>query len=297
MLKRLLVVLAAFVVSAAPAFAKDPLSLSAFREHLLDELREAYPETNFIQEDEYQVRYESQALSEDGEPEFNGYIFLESQYQIHLNAPDTLSEQIANFVTTFGRSLEAEDLSDFETRLVALLRPNDYISGLPADLGAPAFVIRPFVADLTTVLMLDSPTTVAAVTYDQLKEFGLTEDEAFELAAQNFDRLAGEVETEVVQGMTAIWTSNSLGAGLPLRPGACTAESSDFGFWLMDRETIVTVPVGEDAPPEGMLTLMTVIQGSVLEGTAMSAFMIVCFEGEWTWIQPSEDAPPAAARK
>ncbi len=297
MFKRFLTYCVAAFFIAGLAFAKDPISLSEFRRLLVNELQEAYPDTRFIQVDEFQVRYESDALTESGEPEFNGYIYLESQYQIHLTSPETLSEQIQNFVTIFGRSLENEDLSDVETRFVALLRPDDYLSGLPGDLDAPMFVTRPFAADLVAVLMLDSPTAVAAVTQDQLAEFDLTEDEAFALAAQNFDRLAGEVVTEVVQGMTALWTENSLGAGWPLRPGACTAESTDFGFWLMDRGTIVTVGLGQNEPPEGFHTLMGVIQSSIYQGTAMSGYLIMCVQGEWTWIQPEPDGRNPQGRK
>lgn len=260
------------------AVAEELLSISEFRDLVMVECQEQHPELKFYSEGPDAIRY----VEEGREDQNGGTIFVAYTYSRYEMAPEEIHDVINSLVVGILPD-EEETYADFRTRLVIQLRPQEYLDVLPEEMSD--VVSKPFEADLVILLMLDSEDRLQVITPQILKDFELTEEEAFELAERNLRTRMGELRSHDIEGVEMIQSTNGLATGLPLYSDACTSETADFAIWVYDRETILRVEHIEDNV-EALINLTAMAYGARQDGYGFTDYVITCFSGEWSWIRP-----------
>ncbi|MAP96191.1 MAG: hypothetical protein CMK07_14690 [Ponticaulis sp.] len=215
------------------------------------------------------------------------HAFVDGAYAEYTDEPERADEIIASLASNYVSVIsEGIDESNFEARLVVQLRAESYAHDVDASDDA-SLVARPFAGDLIAVLMLDSAQTLAAVSASQLADHGITEDQAFEMAKANTRSRMGDVLVDEYRKINFLSSSNGLISGQMWLPETCDGQSADAVYFLYDRNGVMKVGLDN---PLGVSNLLSVANGLVIQGEAMTSSVVRCKNGQWTQLWPTRSA-------
>lgn len=213
------------------------------------------------------------------------YAYTDAAYLAYTASPDQLGVLVSESADQYVRLMQAGlDETNFEDRLVVQLRPTSYIDSHNID-GDTDMVTRHFTGDLIAVMMLDSAETLATVTHEQLAEHGVSVDEAFTLAAQNTRSRMGDVSVDEYRSINFLSSSNGLISGQIWLPETCSMASDDAAYFVWDRNGLMSVEMDNVI---GISNLLSMANGLVVQGDAMSGTVVSCRSGQWSQLWPAQ---------
>lgn len=265
---RLVAILALIGAMATPASAQDVISPAEFRDDVIGLLKAARADICVVVVDDWTLHFGT------NEAECGNTLNIDNMYREYLGTPSQRAELQSKLAATGLGMLAERDLSDFESRLVVVLRPAEY--AVLGD-GEPA-VHRPFAGDLIALLMLDSATTLSTLDAGTLSDHDLSEDQAFAQARRNLPDRMGDVVVEVIEGITVIGAESGLATGLMWLPDSCDAVSEGRRAHILDRNTYFQVD-GRDAVAAGRFAEISA--GLIANDAALSRTVLVCESGAW----------------
>ena len=207
----------ALLIAAPAALTAAPLSPTAFRDRLAESMTSA---TGFpakpIDERTFVTK------NSDGT---EVTIFIDNAYQQYLSRPDELDTVIARFTAAFA----AKETTAGADQLTVIVRPSDYLTQtLSASASLASFPApRPLAGDLSTFLAVDSPETVRIANVEDLKRWGLTEEQAWTRAMASiqarvgpvgFAQLEGEPDSSTLRCATGTLRCSGSAGGAETRP-------------------------------------------------------------------------------
>lgn len=274
---KILVRLAALALAvAAPAAAADPpLSPSAFRDRLAASMTSTTGFPAKLVDDRTFV-------TKDGEgTEIT--IFIDNAYQQYLSQPDQLDAVIKRFTAVFTTKEPTAGLD----QLTVIVRPSDYVTqslGAGASLAAiPAS--RPLAGDLALFLAIDSPESIRTANLDDLKKWGVTEDQAWANAFGSIKARIGPLGFAQLEGepdSSALVADSGLAPSVLADPAFCGPEKSDglneAIVLLISRHTLL---FGFPKEKASIASFWSVAKREISANTTVSSTPITCRNGRW----------------
>ena len=276
-----------FLVLFATAFAwvailasadPTPMSQEEFTSAYMSEAAARYPSYSFNHTGPGEISFAPVA-----DDEQVGTIFTDYAYQKYKEDPERLDEIIDHWISSIpiGQEINTEDARN---RLVVVLRPSNYLEGLPGEYREE-IVHRPFVGDLIAMLMLDSPTALSSATRDLLEENDLSEDEAFIVAEPNTRRLIGDIYRDDLEGIELLESSNGLITALPWLPESCRLGQPSSAMMIVDREFVLRID--EDAGEEATDLFMNISADMISKRESLATGVLMCTDGDWEFVDPN----------
>lgn len=264
------------------AFAETLLSPDGFRDALIENI-ESRGEGELCL-----ARLENAGLKlglNAGQCDYHAY--TENAYVDYLGAPSRLGTILDDEADRLFSIMNTEnDMSGFTDRLVVQLRPKDFVSD--ANKGADSVLAaRRFAGDMYAVLMLDSPETLSVVYEDLLRTEGLSEDDAFALAAENTRLRMGDVISDDYGEVTRMYSQNGLISGQVWLPETCETSSADAVYFLYDYNGVLKV---DESDMMGISKLLGYARHMIGEGSSLSETVVSCTSGEWRQLWPATHA-------
>ena len=179
---RTLAALALLMAIVSPAQGQSSVStVDLLTREMADALRKAYPDMSFEITGNLSLKAKNAANEET-------QIYLDRvETFCVLNAKAECEGMKQKFVSSIQEAFRADADRITTDHLRAVLRATEYVEGAAravAQKEGNRLVYRAYAENLTLVLVADYPTTTRLVGTDQLKDVGLTEDEALEIGKQ-----------------------------------------------------------------------------------------------------------------
>ena len=267
---------------AQMAVADDLLSQNDFREALISRLQ-TQSDTPVCAHDLADGGFRAGPSADNCEY----YAYVDTTYASYVVAPDRLDEILDNEATRLLQVIEGGvDETGFEDRLVVQLRPNSFLTTTSGE-HDDAMVTRRFTQDLVAVLMLDSAETISVVDEDQLVEFGLTEDDAFDLAIANTRDRMGNVNVNTYKTLEVLSSDNGLITGELWLPETCNAQSRDAVYFVYDYNGVLKADRNNVI---GISNLLSMARGMVNQGKSATDSVVSCSSGKWSQLWPAPQA-------
>lgn len=264
------------------------MSPDAFRDALMSELQSRDTGTQCLS------RLENSGLKFGASQQACDYhAYTENAYVSYLASPSRLETILDVEADRLVSIMEqGADDSDFTSRLVVQLRPGEFVKNANSDETSP-LAARKFAGDMHAVLMLDSPETLSVVYENTLERHGLTEDQAFNLAAANTRRRMGAVVSDDYGAVTRMYSENGLISGQVWLPETCSDTAQNAVYFLYDYNGVLKV--SEDNPL-GISKLLGYARNMTGEGSSLSETVVSCRDGQWTQLWPATHAALDAPR-
>lgn len=202
----------------SPATADPPLSPKAFKDKVVANIHTTHPAIAVRDLSDLDIVIASPDHSE-------GQFSMAVAYQDYLDAPDRLDVIISKLMDGVDLLAGKKDDQNVRDRLVYVLRPAGYLTTPAPDGKAPVSVSRPFGGDLVQLMMIDSPTTMRAAGPHDLKLLGLSEAEAWKVAAKNLARRVGPLLMGDLNGDGPFAVNADSGLATGLLVADCGAEA------------------------------------------------------------------------
>ena len=267
--------------SPRPASAGAEMSPKAFREFFIARLEAAAPGTRVRRLDDETILVTLPGRQSDR-------THLRMAYIEYLRDP-TQAEDVASRVIATLRQDEAE-LAANADRLVVILRPPKPIVE-HGDADAGELIKRPFAGDLVQVLAIDSAAAIRYAQIEDLRELGLSEDQAWARALANLPARMGALDAGPMEGMEeliAVGNDSGLAPSALLLPGACDPGEDGLPILVLARHFFVQ-PADEAGP-----TIAGFWRLARFEATSPEAFsrkVIACRGGRWATLEPPAGQP------
>jgi len=279
----LMVALAAALLACGPrpAGAEAEMSPKAFRELFIARAQESLPGTRFKRLDDETIEITLPGKQRDRAS-------LRMAYIEYLRRPEDVEEVIDRVIATLSQD-EAE-LAANADRLVVILRPpRPTVEFGPSDPGE--LISRPFAGDLIQVLAIDSAAAIRYAQPEDLREVGLSEDQAWARALANLPTRMGALEAgpmEDAEDLIAVGADSGLAPSALLLPGACRPGENGPPVLVLARHFFVQ-PADEAGPTTAGFWRLARFEATSPE--AFSRKVIACRDGRWATIEPPAGQP------
>lgn len=176
-------------------------------------------------------------------------IFTDNQYRAYLLDPENKSTYIGKLIAVARDALAVAEEglaypSDYMESLVVIVRPEDYGSELGTD-AHKDLVSRPLAGTYRIFLAFDSPDRLMATGREGMPFIGMSDDELFELAAENTRNRMGAVSRTPEMGVIVVHAEGGLAPSLLALPETCAEEAQGYYALMLDGFTHAEVPEGE----------------------------------------------------
>lgn len=208
---------------------------------------------------------------------------LAYSYSQYLGDTSLLDTILANWAITLTHSqVTGGDISE---RLVFVSRHVDYLN-VP---GGDTTIARPIGGDQIAVLMLDSPSSLTMVAQATIDEAGISNEDAWGLAAENLlVRLGATTWDQIGRDMPyAMGAQSGLATGLLAHPDQCGTGKNEMGdgriVLVADRDNLLSTIAG-DAESERMFWAFAApLLGT---GALLSDTPLKCVNRQWVTVDP-----------
>jgi hypothetical protein len=237
---RVLALAVALFCLSPSALAQDVLTSEQFRARVADAVREASPGADV----EFDGPFKLGILLADGAGMVVDIDVLYHRYLANPGSADMLVSRWARDIVSHGAFADA--LND---RIVALVLPPSGLDELGS--ASRAFIARPFLGDLTEVLVIAGEDSFETLTLSMLPENGLSAEEAWDLSRVNIASTLDELRAEpFARGVRAISLANGLGTSALTDPALCQASGAhSFFFLVVDKQTFLFADVRHGGDP------------------------------------------------
>lgn len=210
-------------------------------------------------------------------------IFVDNAYQQYLSQPDQLDAVITRFTAAFTAKEQAPGLD----QLTLIVRPSDYVTqSLAPGASLASFpAARPLAGDLSMFLAIDSPETVRTASLDDLKNWGLTEEQAWNRAVSSVKARVGPLGFAQLEGepdSSALVADSGLAPSVLADPAFCGPEKRDgldgAIVLLMSRDALL---LGFPKEKPSIESFWRVAKSEIKAKTALSSTPIACRGGRW----------------
>jgi len=211
-------------------------------------------------------------------------MYTDNLYAAYLADADRKDELISRLVTVATNALEGGDQAadlprDYHERLVVILRPSTYGTGILNGTPPLKLVMRPFAGDMSTILALDSADTLMPMTKPMLDQAELSEDDLYALAFVNTSRRIGPIENERDGDLEYVYAPSGLATGVLALPSSCMADTQPYYALVLDRDTYVSAPASAET---GVSTLAAHVLKLQSANTGFSQSLMYCRYGTWS---------------
>lgn len=209
-------------------------------------------------------------------------VFTENQYKAYLLDPENKSIYIDK-LTTLAQDVVASSADeesyppDYMESLIVIVRPETYGSELGVD--APKdMTSRPLAGSYRIFLAFDFPDKLMVTGLKGIPFAGLSEDDLFELAAENTRKRMGAVSRTPDMGVTVVHSEGSLSPSLLALPETCTEETPGYYALMLDGFTYAEVPEGA---PEAVTQLARIGMYNLIWEKRGYDTLLHCSGGAW----------------
>lgn len=209
-------------------------------------------------------------------------MFTENQYKAYLLDPENRCIYIDK-LTNLARNVVASSAdgktypADYMESLIVIVRPETYGSELGVD--APTdMTSRPLAGSYRIFLAFDFPDKLMATGLKGIPFAGMSEDDLFELAAENTRKRMGAVSRTPDMGVTLVHSEGSLSPSLLALPETCTEETPGYYALMLDGFTYAEVPEGA---PEAVTQLARIGMYNFIWEDSRYDTLLHCSGGEW----------------
>lgn len=248
---------------ASQAHAQGILGPEQFRDSVVEAVRQIAPDADV----EVDGPLKLGILLADG---IGMSVELDDLYQHYLADPSSGAALVAGWArASVGREFRGEAARD---RIVALLQPREtFESASPS----ASVVIRPFVGDLVEVLVIDGGGMFRSVMLWELREMGVSAEEAWRLSRINISQRLGQTRLEpFIAGISAFSAASGLGPSALTDPAFCQSpNAAQRLFLVVDDETMLI------ADPSQGGDLPTLRDRLVRAGATASRTILTCRQG------------------
>lgn len=209
-------------------------------------------------------------------------MFTENQYKAYLLDPENKSTYIDKLTTLARDALAAAEdgesyPSDYMESLIVIVRPENYGSELGID--APKNMIsRPLAGTYRIFLAFDFPEKLMATGRGGMPFMGMSDDDLFELAAENTRNRMGAVNRSPEMGVTMVYSEGGLAPSLLALPETCAGETPGYYALMLDSFTHAEVPEGD---PEAVTQLARIGMYNFIWEKSRYDTLLHCSGGKW----------------
>lgn len=266
--------LGCLLLAAAPhARAKDTLTPAQFRDRLAEAVAAiTHKPTRIVDERTFK------ATGTDGT---EVTLFIDNSYNLYLASPEDLEPLVERFARVMATPADEAPGVD---KLVLIVRPSDYLEGLPVETDAEHAPVpgKPLAGDLSVFLAIDAPETIAIATAGDLARWKIDADTARSLALLNLRRRIGTIQSaELEKDQAEAWTAESgLASGLLADARFCGQTDSRWEgkvAFLAERDVVLVL----DGRPGAAPKTRSRIADRISKGATVSRTPIVCRQGSW----------------
>lgn len=258
------------------ATAQPKLSISEFRDVVVSEIRETYPDWRVSPKGVDAIEYFKTKQTSAGEKPYT--FFVNRVHEEYKRNPQAIETQLVQMVSALD--VQMPDYEEFADRIVLLLRPEEIASTEFAD--STNILSAPFQGDLIAAFFLDYPEALAWFPASKLQEMDLSLDEITSIAKANTAKRIGDVSVGHYEGVEIVTSDSGLVAGIPLIDDTCAAGTPNNAWWLADRNTLIrTEFIGglKELDPRLELMMFTVAD-AVAADSAYSKYLFLCLDGK-----------------
>lgn len=244
---RVLLFLALMICVSPFARAQDVLSPEQFRDRVAAAMRQVAPDADVEMDGPLKLGI----LFADGR---GVVVDLDGHYERYLADPGALDLYAARV----ARVLAGLDQSGAPARdrIVALVLSQAGLAELNSAFASlhPRPLVRPFLGDLTEVLVVAIEDTYHLATPGELAELGVSAEEAWQLSRINISERLGQPRLEpFARGIVAMRAANRLGPSALTDPALCRASGAEaLSFLVVDDETILLADMRQGGELAGL---------------------------------------------
>jgi hypothetical protein len=233
-MKPAVLVAACLAILAACSGPADNQTLSEieFRDRVITEIRRVHPEI------EIEVTGPL-TLTADG-----NRMNLGTGYDEHLRGETPFDDIVSKWaLLAKPEETKPDEIAD---RIVYVVRNKAYVEQPVAADQPASWIWKPLAGDMIVALMADYPTMLKSVSEDELKEAGLSLEDAWRLAESNLKSRMGTVWSGDAQpgGPMAYGADSGLATGLLAHPDGCTGPNATMNdgriVLVLDRDVFAT---------------------------------------------------------
>jgi hypothetical protein len=275
---RTLLLVCALAIISPNAFAQQLLSPSEFRDAEIAKIRAAQPTAQITVRDELGI-----TIVVPNHPDISGaQMNLDSAYRDYQNDPTQLDTILDRWTRI---TLDHTDQLRRRERLVSIVRSHvrvqaaDQVVSAPGSTAPTHLLSRPFAGDLEEVLAFDSAESIGYVTEADLRDLGLSLDEAWSLARQNLPTRMGPLEIEAVpspRGILVVGGGNGLAPSSLLDANFCSGPHGRDMMFVSDRNAYF---IADRGAPGAFQFLRGFAQHLYQSGESESSSVLVCQSG------------------
>jgi hypothetical protein len=183
-------------------------------------------------------------------------------------------------------SQDDAELAAKADRLVVILRPpRPTVEFGPSE--AVVQMSRPFAGDLVQILAIDSAAAIRYATAEDLRELGMTEDQAWARAVANLPQRIGRLDVapldEEFDDLTAVASDSGLAPSSLVLQGACERGANGKPILVLARHFFI-LPASDAAAT--MAGFWRLARFEATSPEAFSRVVIACRDGRWARVEP-----------
>jgi hypothetical protein len=265
-------------ILASSALAQDLLSPRQFRDAGVALFRAADPDAQIALRDDMGINVRPDPQN----PESEFFVNFDNSYAEYRNFPEQMQEILERLVRVSAIINSAPN----RDRIVAVVRSRARVDGyrtVHAQLDPPSEIVaRPLVGDLYEVIVYDSAEAVQFASPSSLRDLGLTEEQAWEVARANIPARMGETVVSrfdgIPAGITWVAGGNGLAPSALLQADICAGTAGDLllapgreGYWRAD---------AKDAPALAFFTGFA--RHLITSGQSESSSVLTCRDDRLT---------------
>ena len=260
----------ALLVACADPADGQKLSETDFRDRVISEIRRVHPEMKIEVTGPLTLTTDSNRMN------------LGTGYDEYLKGKTPLDDIVYKW--TLLAKPEETNATEISDRIIYVVRNKAYVEQPVAD-GQPAtWIWKPLAGDMIVALMADYPTMLKSLSEDQLKEAGLTVDDAWRLAEGNLKSRMGTVAFGELQpgGPMAFGADSGLATGLLAHPDGCTGPNATMNdgriILVLDRDTFATTLPND---PLSVERFWAFVKPGLKTRSFASDTPLSCKDGKW----------------